>query len=613
MGPAVKIASQPHAPDFVIRYLRGLPLMAGCSGILRRRALFPLVFVALLSGPVVSAVSQKTASSTPEADVTTPAKSAPEPGFPVTDKLTLSKCGTCHAPDAKGNMTRISYIRTTPEGWEEAIKRMVRLNGVQLSPEEARSILRYLSDYHGLAPEEAAKVAYFSEHRIIDEKIDNPDIAHGCASCHALAKPLSWHRAPDDWKYLKNMHVAFFPAVQFTAFDAPRHRPGSDAPPPKGPSLADVALAYIVKSSPLHSPEWAAWQPSMQAPNVAGRWLLSGSEPGKGRFFGEMTIEPGASEGTLKTTTKVTYICGGPPTVSSGAAIIYTGYAWRGRATVDGAGSGPADPKTVRQVMMLSKDQSEFKGRWFWGEYQEFGMDVTLRRATGAPALAVVDVTSLEAGANDARVRIYGDNLPPNLAASDISLGAGVNVNKIISQEPGVLTLSASVSPQATPGNRTVMVKGASLPEAYAVYGHIDFLKVTPATSLSHLGSTTHPAGYAQFETIAFSNGPDGKPNTPDDIDLGPVPATYKLEEFVASFGDDDTSFVGTIDAKTGLFTPASDGPDPKRKSMRNNYGDVWVTATYQPHGATAPLIGRSYMVVAVPTYQNWDQPEVGQ
>jgi quinohemoprotein amine dehydrogenase len=79
------------------------------------------------------------------------------------------------------------------------------------------------------------------------------------------------------------------------------------------------------------------------------------------------------------------------------------------------------------------------------------------------------------------------------------------------------------------------------------------------------------------------------------------------MEEFVASYGDDDTEFVGSVDAKTGLFTPASDGPDPKRKSMRNNYGDVWVTGTYEG------LKGRSYLVVAVPQYVSWDQPEVGQ
>lgn len=43
------------------------------------------------------------------------------------------------------------------EQWEEALKRMIRLNGVTLSPAEAKSIVKYLSTYHGLAPEEAKR------------------------------------------------------------------------------------------------------------------------------------------------------------------------------------------------------------------------------------------------------------------------------------------------------------------------------------------------------------------------------------------------------------------------------------------------------------------------
>jgi len=582
-------------------------MQSGC----RRSIVLGSFFLASLPWLALPAASQETASSTPEVKVTTPSKDPAAAGFPVTDSLTLAKCGTCHAADAKGNMSRISYIRTTPEGWEEAIKRMVRLNGLQLSPEEARSILRYLSDYHGLAPEEASKVAYFTEHRLVDEKIDNPDVAHGCGSCHALAKPLSWHRTPEDWKYLKNMHLAFFPAVQFTAFDrSPRRGSEEGADAAKKPAPADVALEYIVKSSPLHSPEWSAWQGSVQTPSIAGRWLISGNEPGKGRFFGEMEITPAGNSFTTKT--KVTCDDGGTM-AGSGAALIYTGYAWRGKSTIESGETGPDAPKAVRQVMMLSKDQSEFNGRWFWGEYQEFEMNVTMRRATGGPVVTGVDSTALKAGSTDTTMHIYGDNLPANLTANDVDLGPGVKVTKITGQGPGTVTLSASVDAKATPGMRTVSVKGAAVPNAYAVYDQMDFVKVTPVTSLSHLGSTSHPKGYAQFETIAFSNGPDGKPNTADDIELGPVPATYKLEEFVASYGDDDTHFVGSVDAKTGLFTPGSDGPDPKRVSMRNNYGDVWVTATYLPAGSSTPLVGRSYMVVAVPTYQNWDQPEVGQ
>src|SRR5271157_2842701 len=131
-----------------------------------------------------------------------PAKSAPEEGIPVTSQLVISKCGACHTKDEKGNMLRISWERATPEAWEEAIKRMVRLRGVSLTPDEARSILKYLATDHGLAPEEASPINYYAEKRIQDEtNIPNDNVKGACANCHMLARPLSWRRSPDDWKY----------------------------------------------------------------------------------------------------------------------------------------------------------------------------------------------------------------------------------------------------------------------------------------------------------------------------------------------------------------------------------------------------------------------------
>src|SRR3954451_18198714 len=85
-------------------------------------------------------------------------ESKPSDGIPINDQLTVAKCGGCHQRDSSGMMRRMSYIRTTPEVWEEAIKRMVRLNGVSLKPEEAKQILRYLSTNNGLAPEEAKPI-----------------------------------------------------------------------------------------------------------------------------------------------------------------------------------------------------------------------------------------------------------------------------------------------------------------------------------------------------------------------------------------------------------------------------------------------------------------------
>ena len=79
--------------------------------------------------------------------------------------------------------------------------------------------------------------------------------------------------------------------------------------------------------------------------------------------------------------------------------------------------------------------------------------------------------------------------------------------------------------------------------------------------------------------------------------------ATWSLEEYGVTYDDDDVKFVGAVD-QTGLFTPNLDGPNPQRSSSRNNIGDVWVVATYQPPGkARAPAQARAQLIVTVPLY----------
>jgi quinohemoprotein amine dehydrogenase len=67
------------------------------------------------------------------------------------------------------------------------------------------------------------------------------------------------------------------------------------------------------------------------------------------------------------------------------------------------------------------------------------------------------------------------------------------------------------------------------------------------------------------------------------------------------------------MNVETGLFTPALDGPNPKRKHSRNNYGDVWAVATVKVAGSGEALTGKSYLIVSVPQYIRWDQPEVAR
>jgi len=552
-----------------------------------------------------------------------PAKSVPEEGIPVTNQLVISKCGACHTKDEKGNMLRISWERATPEGWEEAIKRMVRLRGVKLTPDEARSVLKYLATYHGLAPEEAKPIMYYAEHRVQDEtNIPNDNVRGACANCHVLARPLAWRRSAEDWKDLANLHIALYPQAD-DAFRLGIYAGGGGGgeeahhAEPGAPLPVDIALAYLSKTAPLQTPEWAAWRSRMRAPKLTGRWVVSAYVPGRGKFYGDMEVE--ASNGTddeFTTRTKLTSIKDGSTITRTGHSLVYAGYAWRGRSKGTlAANAAPNDlGSDVREVMWVSPDQSTAEGRWFWGEYQEFGFDVKMTRASADPTLIGVDHTLLKAGTQGTHVKLIGESFPAQVVPGDVDFGTGVTVKRIVSHTPTEVVAEVDVAADAVSGKRDVAFRRSVLQSSIAVYDRIDYIAVTPDSALAHLGSDKHPKGYQQFEAVAYQRGADGKPHTADDVELGPIDVNWSVEEFYSTYGDDDREFVGSL-SNTGLFNPAADGPNPQRKFSRNNYGDVWVVATAKNEKDKdgRPLAGKSYLVVTVPTYIKWDQPEVGQ
>jgi quinohemoprotein amine dehydrogenase len=546
----------------------------------------------------------------------TPPESTPkapsEPGIPVTDPLVKARCSGCHKADDKGNLTRISWERTTPEGWQEIIKRMVRLNGVTLTPQDARHIVASLSESHGLAPEESKPVSWFLEKRQIHaEKITNDTVRDACAACHPLARPQSWRRSKEEWELLVAMHRGYFPVVENTSFRRPTPPPGApgapatatpasgaEGAPPKPPvDPAQVAIDEFSKTHPLHSPEWASWQAARREPKLNGRWLVNAWLPGKGRFLGEMTIEPSGT-GTFTTKTTLTSLKTGQKITREGRGVVYTGYAWRGRSK-----SGANEEK---EVLSFSRDQQSAEGRWFWGGYDEFGYDVTLVRA-GAPTLLTTDTPSIKKGTKGATVKIYGDALPATIAPADLDFGGGVKVTAIQAKTTSQLTVMVDVDPAAVIGMRDLILGRTTLPGALAVYEKVDYLKI-PESSIARLGGNSHPKGFMQFEATAWSNGLDGKPKTGDDINLGPIEAKWSMEEFPSHLGDDDQEYVGSLSAD-GLFTPNIEGPNDKRRFGTNNYGDVWVKASWTPPGGTE-LSAKSYLVVAVPLYIRYDNNE---
>lgn len=577
----------------------------------RRIFAFPLLAVTALSASIV--VAQIDAAGD-EASKDPADWSEKETGIPVTDALTVEKCGSCHTPDAKGNLSRISWIRATPEGWSQAIKRMVKLNGLQITPEEARSVVKYLGTWHGLAPEEARSVMYMAEHRIVDEtNIPNDTVRSACTTCHAFGQPMSSRRSHREWALLQNMHKALYAQAAVWLGHPAANQPEDNKPPKLPITQGQVALDWLSKEANLNTPEWSAWRPRIRAPKLAGKWIISARLRGQGQFVGEMTITPAGDDFTTATTLRS--LDTGATASRTGKGLVYAGYSWRGTTTGGGSPSKPDDMSGVlRETMWFSPDQTSAEGRWYWGEYHEFGLDVKMTRATGAPVVAAVSPGAVKTGSKGVDVHLYGDALPAGLSAADLDLGSGVTVKKVTVLSPAEAVATIDIASDAITGLHDVALGGMVLAKALPVYASIDYMKVTPETALAHLGGIKFGKGYEQFEATGWSAGPDGKTNTADDFPVMSVPSSWAMQEFRTVTYDDDIKFIGALDS-SGFFTPNVEGPNPERRFSRNNYGEVWVVATAKAlkDKSGKPMTARAYLVTTVPAYKRWDQPEVSQ
>lgn len=498
-----------------------------------------------------------------------------EDGIPVTDPLVIAKCGTCHASDERGNMQRISWARTTPEGWQDVLKDMIVMNGLSVTPEEARPIVKYLSTAHGLAPEESKPVMFDAERRVREEtNIPTDTLRDACGKCHTFARVLSWRRSPAEWKQFADSHSKRYQV-----------RPKPEA----------EAVAFLTKAAPLHTPVWDAWNAGTGAPPLTGRWLVTTAMPGRGQYYGEMQVSR-TGEDEFNTSVSLTSVKDGSRLLRTGRSTVYGGTAWRGRSA--GAPISPDDPSSeAREVLWIAADHSSAEGRWFWGQYQEFGFDVKLRRPAAGPTPLIVDRSSLKTGSRANRVRVIGQNFPAGVTPADLTMGPGVVVRAIVSSSSGEIVADVDVAADAQPGKRDVVLRGSSsvLAGAIAVYDRIDYLKVTPESAMAAFGDPAHPRGFQQFEAVGYQRGPDGKVHTTDDVELGPVNVTWALQVFHAP-EDSSSDFVGKM-SPSGLLSPSTSNP--------NSNFDTWVIATARDDkGADGePLVGKAYVVVTIPTY----------
>jgi quinohemoprotein amine dehydrogenase len=531
-------------------------------------------------------------------------------------------------------MSRISYERKSPEGWEQSLKRMIRLYSLQITPADARQIVRYLADEHGLTRSEAERSLYESERRVHwSEEHNDQDLRNACAVCHPLGRVLAQARDDEEWQLLRATHVAMFPLARGQMGGGPppdeterarfgggnqggnaganqggnaggragrggaqgaavqavqaNQGPGGQGFGGFGNDAGDRVLQRLAQTQPLFTPEWEAFALNRREVPLAGTWTVTGHQTGKGELLGTAEMKRvGIDE--YDVTWKLSF-SNGDRIERSGRGVIYAGYSWRGSYTdpgdtTPGATDASKQAQKWREVLLLDERWETMHGRFFAGDYDELGIDVHLVRHRGIPRVLAIETPWVTVPAKEQKLDVFGEHFPEAIAAADFHCGKGVTVTGCERIAENHVRLLLDVAPNAECGSRVVAYGSEPGQAQIQLYDAVDYVRIRPLQGLARVGGGAFPKQYERYEAVAVHRGKDGKAFTDDDVDLWTVPAQWKLVEAAVRDDDDDLGFIGSIDAATGLFTPAIDGPNSKRKWSGNNTGEVYVECTVDLH-----------------------------
>ena len=221
-----------------------------------------------------------------------------------------------------------------------------------------------------------------------------------------------------------------------------------------------------------------------------------------------------------------------------------------------------------------------------------------------------VDRAGLRKGATGQTVKIYALNAPASVQASDLDLGPGVSVTGATVAN-NVITATVSVADAAVVGPRDIVISGAVKPGSAGGLRqggpHPRDTRVEPGPDRWR----ELPEDVRPVRCVGVHERAGQEAQYADDVKIDVVDATWSMEEYTATLDDDDIKFVGAVDAKSGTFTPAIEGPNELRSGQRNNIGDVWVVATYTEGGS--PLRGRAHLLVSPPVYMRFDSSVISR
>jgi len=244
--------------------------------------------------------------------------------------LLENRCSGCHAPSEEGGkLASIESERKTPEGWEMTLHRMMRTHGASLNAEEARVLVKYLSDHYGLAPKEVEPFRYALEKRPnIFETFPSEAVQATCAQCHSYARIALQRRTKEMWEILPDLTAGLLPNIENQTASG-------------FPALDDLwytvvkreTVPYFIKTYPFDSAAWREWQKKAK-PKLEGTWKVVGHDMGKGGdYTGQMVIHSVGEdryEGTF-----AHEFSDGAKVSGKTVAIVYTGFQWRGMAKLE--------------------------------------------------------------------------------------------------------------------------------------------------------------------------------------------------------------------------------------------------------------------------------------
>ena len=195
-------------------------------------------------------------------------------------------------------------------------------------------------------------------------------------------------------------------------------------------------------------------------------------------------------------------------------------------------------------MLFVDKDGQGAEGRWFTGAQDEFGADVQLTRVESDPLLLGTAQALLKAGSEQS-VQIFGANLPTGVQPAALSLGPGVTVDRVESAAADRITVRVTVAPDAPPGRRTLLVAGVRGEASLGVYSSIDFIKVRAAVR-PRPGRRRQPSRSSSSSSrrARSLNGPTANRTLRMTSNLDLVDAAWSIEEYTATYDDDDKDFV---------------------------------------------------------------------